>query len=98
MTYPRFQTGSIEYVVASVTADVELDAQVVKIFIEGTEYTAEWMGNPGETRECRTTDTIDFTDWADDLYQLSVQFADSPEEPLVDAGYIRVRAAPVPVV
>lgn len=90
----KFLVGSKEYVVASVeveTVDVELDTQPVTIWIDGTEYPAGWIGDVGATRQCQTSSIIDFTSWTTGLYSVAVEVTDSPEIPLIPAGYISVQ-------
>jgi hypothetical protein len=93
MSYPVFPIGTTEYVIASVTSDLVLSNQVVAIVIEETVHPATWLGTEGTTRSCRTTSPITFTEptWVDDLYEMQVRITDTPEVPLVPAGYIRVK-------
>ena len=91
--FPTYLIGSVEYVRAQVSGDVELEDQPVVLVIAGTEYPAAWVGDAGTTRIAQTTSAIDFTTWKDDLYDLAVKYTDTPEAPKVDAGYIRVKQA-----
>lgn len=90
-TPPVYLIGSVEYVKASVTSSDSLSAQPVTIWIDGTEHAAVWEGSAGTTRICRTSSAIDFTSWEPDLYSMQVEVTDSPEIPLIPAGYISVQ-------
>lgn len=91
---PVFLIGSKEYVKAEVeveTEGVELDDQPVTVWINGTEYPAGWIGDVGASRQCQTSSIIDFTSWDVGLYTVAVEVTDSPEIPLIPAGYISVQ-------
>lgn len=90
---PVFIVGTKEYVKAEVENSVDLTSQPVAIVLDGTSYTATWVGTTGPTRTCRTVTRIDFASWDPKVYALLVNFTDSPEEPLVHAGYVSVQAA-----
>lgn len=90
------QTGSIEYVNASVTGDVTLDTQAVAMAIMavGTKPTAgdwvaaAWTGVAGTTRSCRRL--LAGTEAAG-LYRVFVKVTDTPEVPvLAVAGILAI--------
>ena len=87
-TIPR---GSIEYVTATVTADVDLTMPAEISVSRGTASTwlpATWVGEVGKTRTLRTTDVIDFSevDYPAGTYTVRVRLTDSPEVPVIRAG------------
>lgn len=78
---------SIEYISATVTADVTLDAQAVKISVDdkATWLTAAWTGDPGTTRSCRVL--LNGTNMpAAGERPVFVQITDSPETPIIAAA------------
>jgi hypothetical protein len=91
---PTFKLGTEEFIAAEVASNVTLNTQTVTIHVKGEELAAEWIGTAGTTRQCRTSSKVVFDpndDWADGLYPLAVKYIDTPEHPLIDAGYIRVK-------
>lgn len=98
MTDIKIPQTSKEYVSATVTADVTLNAQTVEIAIRaGTEAAftwlpAQWLGSAGTTRQCRTTNPVDFTAVAypKTPYEVYVRVTDTPEIPLLHAGTLTV--------
>lgn len=99
MTDVRIPQGSKEYVSATVTADVTLNAQTVEVAIrdgsQGAAFVwlpAQWVGPSGTTRQCRTTSPVDFTAVAYPTtpYEVYVRVTDSPEIPIVHAGTLLV--------
>jgi hypothetical protein len=91
MTMPVYLIGTLEYVSARVSNSVELSTQPVEIVVGGDTLPAAWEGEAGTTRTCHTLEPVDFTLWPDDIYPLAVKYTDSPEAPLVSAGFIRVK-------
>jgi hypothetical protein len=85
---------SKEYVEASVTADVELGAQVVEFAIlagapvDGTTWTAgAWIGTAGTTRTARILVGQGGTlDPGPGNYTVFVRVTDTPEIPVIPAG------------
>jgi hypothetical protein len=88
LVYPL---GTLEYVSATVTADVSLDAQAVTISIDSgaTWLPATWVGSPGTTRKVRTSNPVSFAVKAA-WRQVLIKIVDNPEIPIVEAGSIRV--------
>lgn len=93
MAIPTFKQGTEEYIAAEVSGNVTLGAQTVTVHVKGLNLAAEWTGSPGTTRQCRTASEVEFDaeTWPDGLYPLAVKYVDTPEIPLIDAGYIRVK-------
>lgn len=93
MAIPTFKQGTEEFIVAEVSGNVPLTTQTVTVQVKGQELAAEWIGTSGSVRQCRTTSRVIFDpdEWEDGLYPLAVKYVDSPEVPLIDAGYIRVK-------
>lgn len=93
MAIPTYKLGTEEYVIAEVSGNVTLGAQTVTILVNDLDLAATWIGSSGTTRQCRTSSKVVFTDpdWVDGLYPLAVRYVDTPEIPLIDAGYIRVK-------
>lgn len=89
---------SVEYVKATVTADVTLDATVtVAIAITAPGGTpswlaAEWTGDESTTRTARTTSAVTFSTANYPLsgYIVRVKLTDSPETPIVNAGSLTI--------
>jgi hypothetical protein len=80
---------SVEYLTVSVTADVTLDTQAVKISVDGktTWLTAAWIGTAGTTRSCRVL--LDNTNMPPaGERQVFVQVTDTPEIPVFAAAGI----------
>lgn len=95
LTIPR---GSVEYVTATVTADVALtDATTVRLALtrRGEDHDwidAAWTGAEGTTRACRTSNPVTFdTDTIPgDLVDVFIQLTDSTEIPIIEAGTIKI--------
>lgn len=87
-----FNLGSIEYVAATVTSDVTLDAQPVTMSVDSgvTWLPAEWVGDPGTTRQVRTASPVTFDTPSGGRHVL-VKIVDTPEIPVVFAGSYGVR-------
>jgi hypothetical protein len=91
--YPR---GTVEFVSATVTADVTLNAQTVKIAISrGDTHTwldAIWVGASGTTRKARTQSpiTFDATTYPASTYGVYVKVTDDPEVPVIRAGNLTI--------
>lgn len=107
-TYPR---GTVEYLQATVTADVDLTTQPVTIAVgnidpsTGSWLAASWSGaswtsldpETNQTlyhRVCKTDTPVAFTEGAfPDLatyYEVGVKIVDSPEIPVMSAGWVLV--------
>jgi len=86
--WPR---GTVEYLEATVTADVVIadDDPVAFTFDRETFHTAEWTGIAGNTRTCRVLldDTLLPAAPASDVY---VRVTDNPEIPLIPAGTLLI--------
>jgi hypothetical protein len=90
-----FNQGSIEYVAASVTSDVTLDAQTVTMSVDSgaTWVAAEWVGDVGTTRQVRTSSPVTFATVIRREVYVLVKIVDTPEIPVVTAGSYTVRSA-----
>lgn len=86
--------GSIEYITATVTADVPLTMPVELSLSRGDQHTwlpATWEGTPGETRNVRTTNVVTFDDTFEHrTYSVCVRLTDNPEVPIVNAGSLNI--------
>lgn len=87
--YPR---GTSEFVKATVTSDVTLDDQTVKIAISrGDDHTwldAHWLGDAGTTRKVRTDSPVTFSteNYPALTYTVFVKVTDDPEAPIIRVG------------
>jgi hypothetical protein len=84
------QTGTVEYLSVSVTADVTLDTQPVEFsFDRSTWHAATWLGTAGTTRSAQVlldeTNLPSVGNWP-----VFVRVTDSPEIPVMLAGGIKV--------
>jgi hypothetical protein len=92
-TYPR---GTVEYVKATVTADVALTMTVqIALTNSGSTHTwlpAEWTGSSGTMRTARTSSavTFDVATYPKSTYQVYVKLTDAPEAPIIRAGQITI--------
>lgn len=86
-----YQLGSTEYLTVTVYADRTLGSQSVAVSTDnGTTWaSATWTGSPATTRKARTNDPITFA--ARHSGPLLVKINDTPEVPIVLAGYIEVQ-------
>lgn len=86
--------GSIEYITATVTADIPLTMPVELSLSRGDTHTwlpATWEGAPAETRNVRTTNVVTFDDtYPQKSYSVMVRLADNPETPLIRAGELEI--------
>lgn len=84
------QTGTVELLSVSVTADVTLDAQPVEIsFDRSTWLSATWIGTAGTTRSAQVL--LDATNLPSvGNWPVFVRVTDDPEIPVMLAGGIRV--------
>lgn len=87
-----FPYGTREYVMASVSADRDLDEQVVEMRISPNNWQdADWVGDPGETRVVSTSSPVDFANLSRSIpHPVYVRFTDAPEIPIIHVGTIRV--------
>lgn len=87
--------GATEYVEASITADVELDAQTVTLSFDGgtTWVTSAWQGSVGTTRTARTASPIvvSSTFSVPGVYRLLARVVDGTETTIVKCGGVDVR-------
>lgn len=89
-------SGSLEYVKATVTADVTLaDAMTVAISLSSNGVhnwvTATWTGTAAVTRTARTSSPVDFSTLTKGkTYSVYVKLTDSPEVPIIAAGSLTV--------
>lgn len=86
--------GSVEYITATVTADVPLTMPVELSLSRGDTHTwlpATWEGAPGETRNVRTLNVVTFDDtYEASAYSVCVRLTDNPEMPVIDAGRLNI--------
>lgn len=87
--------GSLEYVKATVTADVTLaDAMPVSISLSTggvhSWRSGTWTGTAAVTRTARTSSPVDFSTLAKGTYVVYVKLTDSPEVPIMQAGTLKV--------
>lgn len=84
----NYPIGSIEYIAATVTANVPLDAQTVELSVDSgvTWLAAEWTGDVDTTRACRTTDPVAFPTRT--YHRCMVRLTDTPEVPVMVAGVV----------
>ena len=86
--------GSIEYVTATITADVTLDMPAELSLSRGNLHNwvpATWENTPAETRNLRTTNVITFGDaYPHTSYTVMIRLADNPEAPLINAGSLYI--------
>jgi hypothetical protein len=89
MSQIRIPAGSIEYLKAPITADVNLDTQPVTLSIDNkaTWLPAQWVGTVGLTRTARTTSAVT---WAAGSYVVYAKVTDSPEAPIIKCGTVTV--------
>lgn len=79
--------GSVEYLDVSITADVELATQPVRIsFDRVTWVECEWQGEPGTTRTASVLGTD--ANLPDRSSEVFVQVTDNPEAPIISAGIL----------
>jgi hypothetical protein len=90
----EYSRGTVERLVAEVTDRLNvLDDQPVKIRLGAGSaelFDAEWFGVAAKTRQCRTVNTIDFSNVDVGLHELRVRYTDDDEAPELLAGYVRV--------
>lgn len=85
--------GTVEYLYADVVADRTLNSQPVEIGL-GTTVTAatwddaQWTGASGTSRSCRIL--LDGSQVAG-RYAIFVRITDTPEIPIIKAGYLKVK-------
>jgi hypothetical protein len=92
MTITLF-AGSVEHLAATVTADIELDAQTVEFSTDGeTWHAADWEGDPGLTRTARTVAPITWESTGRGPVPVLVRVTDTPEVPIIIAGEVLVRS------
>lgn len=90
--------GSVEYVKAPITADVNLDMTVdLSIVPLGGPYVWQagtWLGDPGTTRTVRTTSPVEFSTAAYPSRYVAVhaRLTDTPEAPVIYCGRITLTA------
>jgi hypothetical protein len=86
--------GSVEYLEASVTADVSLTMVVAIAITKGsgthTWLAAGWTGAADTTRTARTTSAFDTGTLTRGQYGLYVKLTDSPEVPIIKAGEVSI--------
>ena len=83
--------GTVEYVLGRWYSNVTLDAQPVEVQVRPLDWQdAVWEGSPGETRDLRSVDPLDFATLAVGLHDVYGRFADNVETPLVRLGAYRV--------
>lgn len=91
LTIPR---GSVEYVEATVTADLTLDMTIELSLSRGNTHTwlpATWQGAAGTTRVAQTTSPITFgDDYPYSSYSLYARLADAPEAPIIYIGPVLI--------
>jgi len=85
----EIEAGSIEFLKATVTADITLDNTVtVALSLTPTSTgahdwkPASWTGTAGTTREARTDQTLTY---APGTYTVYVKLTDTPEVPIIAA-------------
>jgi hypothetical protein len=87
--------GAVEYVEASITADVSLDAQTVTLSVDGgtTWLASTWQGTAGLTRTARTTlpVTVSTSLPTRGVHTLLARVVDGTETTIVKCGGISVR-------
>lgn len=92
MTQPTTRlVGSTEYVSVTVTADVPLtDAMPVDLTLDdgATWLDCIWLGSEGTTRRARTLAPV--THSTPGYVRVVVRVTDTPEVPLIPAGYLEV--------
>lgn len=83
--------GSIEFLKASITSDVELNAQTVQISIDGkaTWLPAVWVGTVGTTRTARTSSVVTWSTRGS--FFVFAKIGDNPESPIVKCGRVDVK-------
>lgn len=88
-TWPE---GNEEFLEYEVTANVELDAQTVEITLDRVTYLeAEWIGDPGNTRSCRTVLPVTNANLpGPQAFEVFIRITDTPEVPLFLAETINV--------
>lgn len=94
MSLPRYVHGTKEYVSVPVTSDVSLTTQGVSIKFAGQTFAAGWIGSAGTTRTARTSSPVDFSAIDPGVYQVWPLVDDTPEDPLLDAGFLWVSDGP----
>jgi hypothetical protein len=100
LSIPR---GSVEYIEATVTADVSLTMPVELSLSRGTTHTwlpATWQGAAGTTRTAQTTAPITLgDDYPAAAYSLFARLTDTPEQPIIACGMVTILGTPntVPV-
>jgi hypothetical protein len=87
--------GSVEYVEATLVADVSLDMGVEIALGRGSEtktwLPAVWAGDSGTTRTARTASPVEFDDtYPRSAYSLYVRLTDTPEEPITRVGTVYI--------
>lgn len=92
MTHPArtLHRGTVEYLEALVTCDMELDTQPVAFsFDRETWHTAEWIGSAGLIRTARLLvgDMVPLPTRSGPLY---VRITNTPEIPIIWAGTLRI--------
>jgi hypothetical protein len=87
-TQRTMQTGTVEYLEVTITADVDLDTQAVYIRIDrdGDWITAEWTGDVGTKRTARILLGADTPLPAGGGHLVYAKITDNPEAPILGAG------------
>jgi hypothetical protein len=87
--------GATEYVEASITADVSLDAQTVTLSVDGgtTWLASTWLGIAGLTRSARTSSPVVVSTSLPTrgVHTLLARVVDGTETTIVKCGGISVR-------
>lgn len=84
-----FVQGTVEYLDIVVSADVSLTGTVEFSLDRGeTWIEATWTGSAGLTRTARYL--LDTSAVDKDVYDVRVRLADTPEQPVIEAGLIEI--------